>query len=635
MRRVCFVVAAAACLTLAAGAGRAAARPLGVVYHRAAPHVFARVPEATSTQPSSTPPLLSYHGGPVMHVNTTHLIAWSPPGYSFPADYVQTIEQYLQNVAHDSGTYQSVFATDRQYTDGTGVAAYQSTYGTPLLESNPMPPPDAQCPTSHCVTDAQLQTLLAGWTGSSSAPRDLSDLYFVLLPPGIDVCDAGACSTDTFCAYHGYFDAGNQQVVYAVEPYFAPDNAACSTGESPPGNGSPSDVAGPTINTMSHEHNEAVTDPLGDAWSDDSSGNENGDECAYDFGAAAGAPGQQYNQTIDNVHYYVQQEWSNADSACVQSYSRPSFSVSPRLPRAGAPASFDAGSSQDPAGDVKSYSWSFGDGTAGTGSTPSPHAYAPGGPYTATLTATYADGSSESATMPLTPSCQPSSGAVTSGADIAVVPNCSEPDESDIGTAAVVASPAHGTLSWVNQASGAVDYHANAGYVGPDAFSVELIDSGGLGSGPVSEAVSVLKAPNLQSPVFPTPPPPEPPVPPLAQLVHGLRIAKPAARRRGRITFTLVQAGTVRLALERIVGGVERAGACVRASRPARRAQRCLTLLPTHAKLRRSERAGTDTVALTALTRGRPLAPGAYRLVLSFRSAGGGTATASVRFRIG
>jgi len=78
------------------------------------------------------------------------------------------------------------------------------------------------------------------------------------------------------------------------------------------------------VSPTSHEIMEAITDPDTSTGWYDSSGFENGDECAYVFGATQGASGQLYNQVIHRRHYLTQEEFSNLDFAktgggCLQS----------------------------------------------------------------------------------------------------------------------------------------------------------------------------------------------------------------------------------------------------------------------------------------------------------------------------
>ena len=62
----------------------------------------------------------------------------------------------------------------------------------------------------------------------------------------------------------------------------------------------------------SHELSESITDPLGDAWYD-SSGYENGDECAYFYGNVP-YNGGTANELWDGKPFILQTEYSNAIS---------------------------------------------------------------------------------------------------------------------------------------------------------------------------------------------------------------------------------------------------------------------------------------------------------------------------------
>jgi hypothetical protein len=77
--------------------------------------------------------------------------------------------------------------------------------------------------------------------------------------------------------------------------------------ESPNGNPDADTVISPT----SHEITEAITDPDVQTGWYDQVGFENGDECAYIFGATKGPAGGYYNQSIDGGHYLTQLGFSN------------------------------------------------------------------------------------------------------------------------------------------------------------------------------------------------------------------------------------------------------------------------------------------------------------------------------------
>jgi PKD domain len=190
-------------------------------------------------------------------------------------------------------------------------------------------------------------------------------------------CALGGGADGSFCGYHSSTPDGS--ILYAVIPYNGV-NGHCQSGNPRP-NGSTAD---PSLSTLSHEHNETVTDPLGDAWID-GSGNENGDLCIAQYGSNLGGSGAgAWNEVIHGGHYYLQEEWSNADGGC-----RPrartisvSWSVSPKI--AAHSATTFSGRGRDPNGPVVAFDWSFGDGATGRGRLVG-HAYAREGSYQVTL----------------------------------------------------------------------------------------------------------------------------------------------------------------------------------------------------------------------------------------------------------
>jgi hypothetical protein len=362
--KACVLVAVLTALVaalLAPGAGSADTAPViggAVPPHGSSAKVAALAAPAANqeTGKAGTGGDLIWHGGPVMHSNTTYTIFWAPPGQSMPAGYESTINQFFADVAHDSGGSANVYSSDVQYTDATDRANYASSFGGTWEDTGtPIPNHCAAYYTntfkvSGCVVDLDLQTEVAHaiavnhWTPGPTA------LFLVFTPPDVGSCSvAGSakdCSYKTYCAYHSYFTPDSStDVLYTNQPF--PDTTkvgipgVCDSGSQPNGN-----WADAAINLASHEHNEAVTDPLITAWYDSQS-NEDGDKCAWSFGAALGGAagtgtteGTQWNQLINGDHYYLQREWDNASSSCVQRVAAPS-AATPALvgfaPASGAP----------------------------------------------------------------------------------------------------------------------------------------------------------------------------------------------------------------------------------------------------------------------------------------------------------
>ena len=325
MRRALTTLAAALALlgtaaTASGGASPAHARILGVVPH-AGVHASPRADPPTSR---GTGPVV-YHDGQVMQTNTTYAIYWSPSGFS-DASYESLINRYLGDVAAASGSPSNVYSVAGQYYDSNGAIRYKSTFGGSYVDTDPFPASGCG-QASVCLTDAQVQAEIQavlthqGWHGGTS------NMFFLFTPNGVASCtdsSGSVCSTNVFCAYHSdFFDSNGEDVIYANEPY-AGTISGCTfslVGHQ----GFPNDHdADATINTVSHEHNEAISDPFGDGWwSDDVDSDEIADLCAGDFGSTplGTANGQPYNQLINSHQYSLQEEYSNDNSSCVRGYT--------------------------------------------------------------------------------------------------------------------------------------------------------------------------------------------------------------------------------------------------------------------------------------------------------------------------
>ena len=308
MKKVVVVASALLCLCLTAASALASPPeakrgPLGIV------------PAHNQAAKRGGGSNLTYHGGPVMQTNNTYAIYWDPAGFTMQSNYATTIDQFLGDVAADSGKTSNVYYSDTQYYSGTNnLIQYSSAFKGSVVDTTGFPGggcTDNVAQTTVCLSDAQLRAEIDTVATANNWPR-AGSLFFIFTPKNVGSCDSpGSCAFSTYCAYHWNFGSGASQTLYANQPYTMTAPSACGSGQSP----SASD-ADSTINVTSHEHNEAITDPLGSAWFD-SRGAENGDKCAWTFGTASGPAGAQYNQTINSNHYYLQREWSNRSVGCV------------------------------------------------------------------------------------------------------------------------------------------------------------------------------------------------------------------------------------------------------------------------------------------------------------------------------
>ena len=298
------------------------------------------------------PPLI-WHNGPVMGTDTTGPVVvtpifWHPAGHPMDSDYESVITKYLGDVAHDSGTHTNVYSTLTEYFGTDGSINYQLREGTPIDDTNPLPADSCNVTRKDltgiyadgsgydaCIDDAQVTAETSRVVKAAKLPVNMSHIYVLFVPKHVETCVLGG-STNTirkgfqgctinheksaaFCAYH--FISG--RMIYANLPYpiyhsplstvlytcGSDSRSSFGVVEAPNGNRDADTEVSPT----SHEIMEAITDPDASTGWYDALGFENGDECAYKYGATQGSPGALYNQVINGDPYLTQEEFSNND----------------------------------------------------------------------------------------------------------------------------------------------------------------------------------------------------------------------------------------------------------------------------------------------------------------------------------
>jgi hypothetical protein len=394
----------------------------GLVWVSEASAVFRHIPTGTvSYQPlrgqathfDAVFSNLEYSGGPVMASNTNYTFYWSPSGLpAYPAGYTSGVNQYLTDLGHDRGGHQNVDSVSAQYGDSSGrFSAYSSYFKGQIIDTDPYPANGCPvvAPTTHCITDAQIQAEFGKYLNAHGLPRDLTHEYFLLTPPNVESCfdndpndpngpyggcSAGEAVNPVYCAYH-FNGTASPVFVYAVDMYVT-GNPGCDDGNHPNG---PSD--GVLEGGLSHEHNESITDPLpNSSWTDiGGTGGEVGDKCDANMGTPLGVHnGASYNQVINGHFYWYQEEYSNQGRQCLQR-----FTLSGALPAVQFTATGQAGDSNtftaSAAKGVTEFNWQWNDSPGlnnpGELSTPTTsHTFPTSNPYIVGLTVYKADGTS-------------------------------------------------------------------------------------------------------------------------------------------------------------------------------------------------------------------------------------------------
>ncbi len=155
--------------------------------------------------------------------------------------------------------------------------------------------------------------LLLAYNAASQLGFGYGHIYHIFLPPNTDTCfdQTAQCyspdnpSSFTFCAYHSSVNFGNgKNIIYTVEPYQDVFGCGFTGGINTTSSGD--DLIDSTMNALTHELFETISDPdVGTAWINPA-GDEIADICAGHFTTI----------NMNGHNYTVQSMWSNAIHLC-------------------------------------------------------------------------------------------------------------------------------------------------------------------------------------------------------------------------------------------------------------------------------------------------------------------------------
>ena len=151
------------------------------------------------------------------------------------------------------------------------------------------------------LTDTDIQNVVKNAVSSGRLPYDSNGVYFVITSSDV-TASSGFCTQ--YCGWHtSTAYSGTNRIRYS----FVGNAARCLSACAPQSN-SPSGFPGidGAISVLTHELEEANTDPDPLSGWADARGYENADKCAWTFGHAQfPAPNGSWANMIINGHYYM------------------------------------------------------------------------------------------------------------------------------------------------------------------------------------------------------------------------------------------------------------------------------------------------------------------------------------------
>jgi len=258
---------------------------------------------------------INYHGGPVMKGTPNVYVIWYGNWNGTGSNTAATrslIEHFLSTIG--GSALERVNST---YGDNAGNVTGNVRFGGSTITSS-----------STNLSDASLRTTVSNAISSGRLPRDSNGVYFVLSSSNINET-SGFCTQ--YCGFHTHATLGGTDIKYSFVGNVDRCPSGCESQRTGP-NSPAANVGGADgmANVISHELEEAISDPDLNAWFD-ANGEENADKCNFNFGAtstctstsicsAAGkAAASRFNQSFGNNNWLLQQNRRNSGGgACAQ-----------------------------------------------------------------------------------------------------------------------------------------------------------------------------------------------------------------------------------------------------------------------------------------------------------------------------
>lgn len=246
---------------------------------------------------------INYHNGPVLKANPVPIyVIWygNWVNGAKPSDSqltVTTIQTFLSSSALGGSSYEAINTT---YGDTTGNVSGHLNF-TQAVNDN--------YSAGTKFGDRSLPGIVSLGM-SHGLPNDPNGVYVILTSSDVSET-SGFCRT--YCGFHTHATINGSDIKYAYIGNVDKCPNGCEIQATGPNSPAPG-VGGidGIANVLTHETEEAITDPDLNAWFD-ASGNEDADKCNFKFGPTQTAPnGSKFNQTFGGLNWMIQMEWENS-----------------------------------------------------------------------------------------------------------------------------------------------------------------------------------------------------------------------------------------------------------------------------------------------------------------------------------